>query len=100
MATYAELQDIRSNNEGLLGKVLVAASIKAHAIMQEVTPGANRLQWALDTLDRPEAVGGQLLNYVIAENNSATASQITGASDTAIQTNVDDAVDVIVPTGA
>lgn len=96
MATLAELQDL-AHNAGLRGKIERAITIKALNITKEATPSAGRLQWAEDALATPAAQIQLMLNYVLAENASLTISQITGAADTAIQTNVNAAVDALHP---
>ncbi|MGI9297823.1 MAG: hypothetical protein ACR2QC_07985 [Gammaproteobacteria bacterium] len=100
MATLTELYDLANNNQGLLPKVVSAGVIKSESILGEVTPGANRLQWAIDTLDKPGSRGNCLLNYILAANSSATVQQIVDALDPSIQANVDAAIDAIVPSGA
>ncbi len=94
MATLAELQDLAHNND-LRGKIERAITIKALAVTKEATPSADRLQWGDDALSSPEGQIQLMLNYVLAENASLTITQITSAVDTAIQTNVDDAVDAL-----
>lgn len=92
MATYTELFDLRSNSD-LRNRVAVACAIKAQAIIDSATPTAAQLTWARAAIADPIAKANELLNYVLAANKSATASQIAGASDAAIQTNVGAAVD-------
>jgi hypothetical protein len=101
MATYAELHSLRSDSD-LGNKIKVAIAIKAHAILGENSPdaGPNRKAWAEVALANPESVLDQLFNYVLAENSAAAVGAISGASDVSIQSNVDDAVDSIVPGGA
>lgn len=102
MATYAELHTLRSDS-ALGNKIKVAIAIKAHSILGEATPGANRKAWAEAAIQNPGSVLDTLFNYVLAENKSNTVAQITGASDdgiNSIQENVDAAVNQIVPSGA
>ena len=96
MATLSELQDLAHNND-LRGKIERGITIKALEITKEVSLTAERLQWASDALSNPKSQIGLMLNYVLAENASATVAQIVGASDAWIQTNVDAAVDVLHP---
>ena len=99
MATLAELGDITSDAQygDLLKKVRVAAVIKAVAIINSTTPAQTALDWAKDAVANPTSAGDGLIYYVIGANESAALSAIYGASDTAIQTNVDAAVDVLYP---
>ncbi len=96
MATLSELQDHAHNNDQR-GKIERAITIKALAITKQATPSVGRLQWASDALASPEDQIQLMLNYMIAENAGLTIAQIISAADTAIQTNVDDAVDALHP---
>lgn len=99
MATYAELVGLRSDSN-LGNKVAVAIAVKAHSILQEATPGSNRKAFAEGALASPSSKLSQLFNYVLAENKDATVANIQLATDAAIQANVNDAIDAIVPSGA
>ena len=59
------------------------------------TNHANRLKWAKKVFGDPVGQGNLMLRAVLAANNAATLSQITGASDSTIQTAVTAAVDVL-----
>lgn len=96
MATYQELADLLENNQGLRSKVEVATVVKAESIFAEASPSAARLTWAQETLDQPRSRGLQFLAYVLAANKDASSAAIVGASDAAIQANVDAAVEKIV----
>lgn len=101
MATYAELYDLRSNSD-LRNKVLVACAVAAELIRLEAgaTPNhANRLLWAKQVFANPDPVAATMLQAVLAQNRTLTSAQIVGASDAAIQTAVNNAVDVLA-TGA
>jgi len=98
MATYAELANIKSDDTawgGFLEKVRVAAVIKATAVIDSVTPGADVLAWAKGTIANPVSAGDGVVWYVVGSNDSIAVSAIYGASDNAIQTNVNAAVDAI-----
>ncbi|MCP4091518.1 MAG: hypothetical protein GY746_17280 [Gammaproteobacteria bacterium] len=97
MATYTELAGIKSGAEwnALQSKIKVAVVEKATAIIDSTSPAATALEWAKATIGNPSAASTALENYVIAANSSAAISAIYGASDAAIQTNVDVAVDAI-----
>lgn len=98
MATYAELYDLRSDSS-LRNKVAVAVAIKAQSLLDGGSPTSAQVTWAGEALRNPVGKAGELLNYVLAANNDATAGQITSATDAAIQTNVNAAVDAIVAGG-
>lgn len=96
MATYTELFGLRNNSE-LKNKVTAAVVIAAETVMNEDggTPNhANRLIWAKGVFTSPSSEADRMFWAVLAANNAATVAAITGASDAAIQTNVDDHVDL------
>lgn len=96
MATYIELFNLR-NNANLSNKIATASAIKAHAILAEALPSAERKAWAENALSDPSSVVPQLIWFLLADNASATVGNITGASDSTIQTAVNDAVDKMRP---
>jgi hypothetical protein len=91
MATYKEIHELYSNSE-LLDRVQVAVVVTASAILAEATPSPERLVWAKAALNDPGSEGRRFLMFVLAANIGATVENIKTATDTAIQTNVDDAV--------
>ena len=100
MASLEELYNLGQGNTStntLLNKVTAAIAVKAHAITQEASPNQVRRDWALEALGGPDTDARRILNYVLAANAGATVEQIEGATDTAIQTNVDAAVDFFYP---
>jgi len=98
MATYTELFDLKSN-DALKNKITVAVVVKANALISAVTPTASEITWADNVLSNPSIESSRLINYVLAANKSATVAQISSATDSAIQTNVDEAVDAIIGGG-
>lgn len=98
MATYQELFDLRSN-DALRNKVSVAVVVKAQSLLDGATPSAAEVAWANAAISNPVEKANVLLNYVLAANKSANVAAITGASDSAIQTNVDAAVDALIVGG-
>jgi hypothetical protein len=94
MATYEELFNLGTNTD-LRNKVVSAVLIKADAISALSTPTQLQIDWAKEAFGSPIATGEVIYRAVIAANKGATVANITGASDAAIQTNVDDAVDNI-----
>ena len=95
MATYIELSTIHLDDQwnDLLSKVRVACSIKAAAIVDSATPTVEALGWAKNAIKQPGVAGNDLAFYAVAVNESATLAQIYTATDTAVQANVDAAVD-------
>lgn len=94
MATYAELFELRGNS-GLKNKVTVAVIVAAEAIRATDPPDtAPRIAWAKAAFENPSGEAGRMLMAVLAANKDADVSQIENASDGAIQTQVDAAVDV------
>jgi hypothetical protein len=96
MATLAEIWTL-VNDPILTQKVTAACLIAADTIRQE--SGAtgnhtNRLKWAKKVMSDPAAQGRAVLPGVIAANNAFTLAQINSASDAAIQTAVNNVVDI------
>jgi len=97
MATYTELYDLRNDSE-FRNKVAVAVVIAAEEKLSG-TPTTAEAQWAVNAISNPGEVAKQVINLVLAANNSATPTQILEATDAAIQTNVDAVVDGLVAAG-
>jgi len=96
MAAYTELYDL-FNDSALRNKVTVACLVAAETIRNEdgaTENHANRLLWAKQAWQSPKSVGEQMLMATLAGNKDLTVQQITGATDAAIQTKVDAAVNV------
>lgn len=98
MATYQELYDLGSNS-ALRNKIAVAVAIKAQTILDEASPTVAEVEWAKEALNAPLREADILMHYVLAANRAATTGQIVGATDSAIQTNVNAAVDKIISGG-
>jgi len=98
MATYLELFILKSDSD-LQDKVSTAIVKKAQALLDGATPSAAEVTWATEALDAPLSKRESALNYVLAANSALTVSAIQSATDVAIQTNVDTAVDVIISGG-
>lgn len=98
MATYAEIFDLRSNN-ALRNKIAVAVVVKAQTLIDLASPTAGQLSWANNAMNNPIASADKIMHYVLAANKSSTTSQISSASDSAIQTNVDAAADKLIAGG-
>lgn len=97
MASFIELSDFRQtvDYETLQDKIKEAIGIKAVAIGDEATPTLAEVDWAKSALESPGVELAKVINYVIAANSTATIAQIIAATDVAIQTNVNNAVDKI-----
>lgn len=96
MATYKELYDLRTNSD-LQDKVATAVAVAADTIQNEdgaTLNHANRIIWAGEAMSDPGSKRDGMLAAVLAANKASDPSQITGASDSAIQANVDAAVDL------
>jgi len=101
MATYTELYSLRSDS-ALRNRVMVACIVSAEAVMAEIdtTPNhANRLLWAASVFANPTTESMRMFMAVLAANKDATISIIQTATDTQIQTNVDNHIDLFA-TGA
>lgn len=100
MATYDELLTIAAGptGEALYGRIKVGCLVACDKIRNEATAvenHPNRLKWAAATLQNPEGAARRMLWAVLTQNRAATPGQITGASDAAVQTAVDAAVDLL-----
>lgn len=96
MATHTELFSLRNNSE-LRNKVVSAVVIAAETVMNEdggTANHVNRLLWAKAVFANPNSEAGRMFWAVLAANSAASLETITGASDSAIQTNVDDHIDL------
>ncbi len=98
MASYTDLFELRSDSV-LINRIAVAVTIKAQVYVDGATPTADELAWASRVLIAPRPEAEKLLHYMVALNNTATISQITGSSDATLQTAVDAAVDALVGGG-
>jgi hypothetical protein len=96
MATYFELLTA-SENTDLRKKVKVACFVAAEAIRTENTGTTNhaaRLTWAKGVFENPDRESNRMVWAVLAQNAAATYAAIIGATDAAVQTAVNNAVDV------
>lgn len=96
MATYIQLYDELQSDSALRNKVAVACCIKAQALIDLASPTAAQITWASNALAAPATAAAKLLPYVLAANNTLTLAQIQGASDSAIQSGVNAAVDKLI----
>lgn len=97
MATYLELYTLRGNPD-LRQKIAVALTITADVIRTEIaaTNGhALRVTWAGRILSGLDGEAEKALRLLLAANKGATVAQIQGAPDSAIQSNVDDIVNIL-----
>ena len=97
MATYLELYTLRGNVD-LQQRISIALTIAADAIRTETasTNGhALRIAWAKEVLNGLGGESEKTLRLLLAANKGLTVAQIQGASDSAIQTNVDGVVNIL-----
>lgn len=96
MAAYTDLFNLY-NDSALKNRVRVASIIAAETVMTEdggTTNHANRLIWAKKVFQNSAFEAKRMLLAVLAANNMATIANIISATDTAIQINVDDHIDL------
>lgn len=96
MATYTELYALKDDT-ALKNKIQVACVVAAEEIRTEPSNTAhhlNRQKWASRVFANPEGESDRMLWAVLAANRTFTVGQIQGATDSAIQTAVNDAVNV------
>lgn len=96
MATYTELFGLH-NNSALKNKVMSAVVIAAETVMNEdggTANHANRLVWAKAVFANPSNEADRMFWAVLAANSALSIAAIESASDSAIQANVDDHIDL------
>lgn len=103
MATYDELLSIlggQEDNGALENKVRVACTKKAQLLMdadgKSTAASADEVNWAIACFRDPAGKAAEIFPYVVMANSGLAVGAITGATDTAIQTNVDAAVDELI----
>lgn len=104
MATYTELRNLM-NDSALRNKTATAVIIAADKVMrggdtalpfsQEVGDHDIRVAWAKEAFTNPQGEARKFLMSVLATNQAADVSVITGATDAVLQTNVEEAVDIL-----
>jgi hypothetical protein len=100
MATYAEIMGIVGGTSGdaLKLQIRVAIVVAANSILNEAagtTNHAARLIWAKEAVSSPDVEAQKMLWAVLAQNAALTVTQITTASDSAVQTAVNGAVNLL-----
>ena len=93
MATLQELKSLMTDSD-LQEKVSAALIISVQAVL-DGTPTADQQKYAAHVFSNPAGEMKKALMSVLAVNSTATVAQITGATDTAIQTNVDGVIDTL-----
>jgi hypothetical protein len=96
MATYMELR-VLFNDSDLQDRVEVSCIVAAETIRTEdggTTNHANRLAWAKGAFEHPRGVRNEMLMALLAANKDATVAAIQGVTDSALQTQLDAAIDV------
>lgn len=97
MATYAELLSA-FENETLKKRIRVACWVAADIVRAEsnaTTNHANRMLWAREVFRNPDVVAEQMITAVLAQNRAVALATILAADDAAVQTAVNNAVDLL-----
>lgn len=97
MADYTELHSLVTNVD-LLNRIMTAVAIAAETIRTEAPATADhdkRMAWAKRALTNVDGTARQLMWVMIAQNKDFALSQITGATDAAIQNAVNSAVELL-----
>ena len=94
MATLQELRKLFTDSD-LLEKVEAATIISIQAKLGG-TPTVDEQKYANHVFSNPKVEAKKALMSVLASNAGSTVSQIIGASDSAIQTNVDAVIDTLI----
>ena len=105
MATLNELRGFFAGDDGsiLRNKIQSALILAAEIVQAGNDDGApysqvagdhdKRVTWALTVFGNTEEHAQKFLEMVLAKNKTATVAQINGASDSTINTNVEESVD-------
>jgi len=91
MATYLEVRDLFKDSD-LQAKAEVAVIKAANGLADN----ANNNAWVADAYSNPKGESLKALMGVLASNSALTVEQIQSASDAALQTAVDSAVDTLI----
>lgn len=97
MATYDECLTAMES-EALMRKVRVAVLVAVDTVRAEAVATANhanRLVWARRALDNPDGEAHKVIGMAVVQNRANTLAQITGASDSGVQSAVDALIDVL-----
>ena len=94
MATYAELFGLRQDSD-LQDKIAVAVVVAAQSKLAG-SPTAAEAAWAKSAIQNPGPLSKSIINVVLAANKDASVGTIQGASDAAIQANVDTVIDGLI----
>lgn len=99
MATYNELYTVwMDGDNGLQNRVAIAVLVAAVDIAQESTSTPNhaeRYRWAAKAMTDPTGEARRFFSAMLAFNKDLTMNQILSASDTAIQSQVNGAVNAV-----
>jgi len=99
MATYEEVRGL-FNDSALKNKVATAVIIAAQGILENGAATSAQKSWADKAFSNPEAEARRIYMSVLAANKDTAVAGITGATDAAIQTNVDAAIAMFVDADA
>jgi hypothetical protein len=94
MASYLEIRNL-FNDADLKNKV-VTATLVAASNLADGTPTTLDKTWIASVFNNPQGEGAKAHMAVLAANKGATVAQIRGASDSAIQAQVDNIVPLLV----
>ena len=97
MATYTEIYNLMNGETELKNKITVAIIVAAESIRNEdegTANHANRLTWASEAFQNPKTMANKMLMAVLAANKDIAISAILAVSDSVLQTNVDNVIDI------
>ena len=94
MASYLEIQSLFNDNDLTLRTR--AATVIAAGNLLAGTPTTDQISFAASVAADPSVISRQILMFVLAANKGFTIAQIQGASDDALQANVDTVIPSLV----
>jgi len=95
MATYQELRAL-FNDSDLMEKVEVAVVVAANDLATAATPTTAQKAWAAQVAANPSGEAQTAMMFVLAQNKGQSVATIQGATDAALQNNVNSVVPVLV----
>lgn len=87
MASYIELRGLFNDDE-LVNRTTIAVVVTVTALLAN-TPSINDKAYAASVLDNPKSEAKKVLMAVLATNKALSVVQVQGASDVALQGQVD-----------
>jgi hypothetical protein len=96
VATFAELCDIQRNDDTLKNRLPAPISKKCKQVLLDSQSKISAKEWAIKGYTNPESIKPLLIWPLLIANADKEVSEIKGATDPAIETQVALAIDNII----